>query len=616
MSSTRQSTEPLQKNSNQSEMKINPNEIIRDCALQLSTSVDHSSANTNFSLTAKDQSNEKDSIDSLQQSLEKVKESKDDSNSIFDEIIKHIKSKEKDSIDLLQQSLEKAKARNIDLSLPLPNHINDFTLLDYNCEYNDIYLGFTKRELLYKYGASRMKSDWGKSFEYSRILESNSQDYYYYGNRANDYERCTKSGVEDFDRKWFFGGASKEEKLLMVEDSITLGVLKLVGIECITKHKSLGVKTLQVFSEVPGAKEFADLHTASARKAEVINAIICACESSSIDSVDDLKNALDEAKKYKISLGSIDANYDWELSISEDLLKNNRLYIVKKIKLMKEHGIPIKSKQIRSNWEPLTMISQKKQFAIFDELLPLLDVNETDRYGRTILFDFVDSLIDTVSKSGFLLNMYGIEKLEESYNRNIKNIVLLIKHGAKNIKNKNGESVIDVVLANVRFSPVGYGIKITDFFLENLDLSEEEKALLKNKKQSLNDTQIAATKSNTKVAQTTSEKSTSSSSNTSSLSSTSSVSITNSFSSTNSILRYSTFSTPRTIANDKRFTKSNKSGILYEATSYGYITDEELKSYGFKEGQWERRKDGIDNIVIIKELKDNSLQNTTKPTKA
>ncbi|HAU0015454.1 TPA: hypothetical protein JBE54_08675, partial [Legionella pneumophila] len=58
----------------------------------------------------------------------------------------------------------------------------------------------------------------------------------------------------------------------------------------------------------------------------------------------------------------------------------------------------------------------------------------------------------------------------------------------------------------------------------------------------------------------------------------------------------------KSVDTDKRFTKSTKPGILYEARSYGKIEDDTLKSYGFTEGQWERQKEGIENIVIIKKL--------------
>lgn len=56
------------------------------------------------------------------------------------------------------------------------------------------------------------------------------------------------------------------------------------------------------------------------------------------------------------------------------------------------------------------------------------------------------------------------------------------------------------------------------------------------------------------------------------------------------------------INSDRRFTKSQEPGILYIAKSYGYLEDEILEGYGFKKGQWERSKEGIDNIVIIKAL--------------
>ncbi|HAT1775279.1 TPA: lpg0172 family Dot/Icm T4SS effector [Legionella pneumophila] len=58
----------------------------------------------------------------------------------------------------------------------------------------------------------------------------------------------------------------------------------------------------------------------------------------------------------------------------------------------------------------------------------------------------------------------------------------------------------------------------------------------------------------------------------------------------------------KSVDTDKRFTKSTKPGILYEARSYGKIEDDTLKSYGFTDGQWERQKEGIENIVIIKKL--------------
>lgn len=64
----------------------------------------------------------------------------------------------------------------------------------------------------------------------------------------------------------------------------------------------------------------------------------------------------------------------------------------------------------------------------------------------------------------------------------------------------------------------------------------------------------------------------------------------------------SSFFSKSKIEQDKRFTKSSKLGVLYEASSYTYIDDEELKQYGFKQGQWVRRKEGIYNIVIILDL--------------
>ncbi|KTC83525.1 hypothetical protein [Legionella cincinnatiensis] len=71
-----------------------------------------------------------------------------------------------------------------------------------------------------------------------------------------------------------------------------------------------------------------------------------------------------------------------------------------------------------------------------------------------------------------------------------------------------------------------------------------------------------------------------------------------------SVVNHSFFSL-KNIDTDKRFIKSTKPGILYEASSYGRIDDETLKSYGFVEGQWERHTQGIDHIVIIKKLNDN-----------
>lgn len=67
----------------------------------------------------------------------------------------------------------------------------------------------------------------------------------------------------------------------------------------------------------------------------------------------------------------------------------------------------------------------------------------------------------------------------------------------------------------------------------------------------------------------------------------------------------------RDVSRDKRFTKSQKPGILYEASSYSYIDDETLIGYGFKERQWERSKKRYDNIVTIKTL-DESVDSLTK----
>lgn len=67
-----------------------------------------------------------------------------------------------------------------------------------------------------------------------------------------------------------------------------------------------------------------------------------------------------------------------------------------------------------------------------------------------------------------------------------------------------------------------------------------------------------------------------------------------------SLLNSSLF-TP-SLENDKRFTKSTIPGVLYEAFSAVYITDEELKQYGFKMEQIERKREGLGYIVVIKEL--------------
>lgn len=61
---------------------------------------------------------------------------------------------------------------------------------------------------------------------------------------------------------------------------------------------------------------------------------------------------------------------------------------------------------------------------------------------------------------------------------------------------------------------------------------------------------------------------------------------------------------------DKRFIKSEKPGLLYKAESYSYIEDETLIKYGFKKDQWVRSKEGIYNIVFIKELASSQKQET------
>lgn len=54
------------------------------------------------------------------------------------------------------------------------------------------------------------------------------------------------------------------------------------------------------------------------------------------------------------------------------------------------------------------------------------------------------------------------------------------------------------------------------------------------------------------------------------------------------------------IASDKRFKKSNQHGVLFESSSYSLISDDDLIAYGAK--RWDRKKDGIDNIVLILEM--------------
>lgn len=53
---------------------------------------------------------------------------------------------------------------------------------------------------------------------------------------------------------------------------------------------------------------------------------------------------------------------------------------------------------------------------------------------------------------------------------------------------------------------------------------------------------------------------------------------------------------------DKRFKKSTQDGVLFEAASYGMVTDDELRSYGAT--KWSRKKDGFDNVVLVLEMTD------------
>lgn len=59
----------------------------------------------------------------------------------------------------------------------------------------------------------------------------------------------------------------------------------------------------------------------------------------------------------------------------------------------------------------------------------------------------------------------------------------------------------------------------------------------------------------------------------------------------------------KNIESDKRFKKSKQDGVIFESSSYGLVSDDDLIAYGAK--RWDRRKDGIDNIVLILEMENN-----------
>jgi hypothetical protein len=52
--------------------------------------------------------------------------------------------------------------------------------------------------------------------------------------------------------------------------------------------------------------------------------------------------------------------------------------------------------------------------------------------------------------------------------------------------------------------------------------------------------------------------------------------------------------------NDKRFKKSTQPGVLFEAISYGFISDKQLEEYGIT--KWAREKNGIDYVVFVLEM--------------
>lgn len=51
---------------------------------------------------------------------------------------------------------------------------------------------------------------------------------------------------------------------------------------------------------------------------------------------------------------------------------------------------------------------------------------------------------------------------------------------------------------------------------------------------------------------------------------------------------------------DKRFKRSQKEGVLFEASAYVEISDEQLRQYGIKE--WTREERGIKHIVLVLEM--------------
>lgn len=55
------------------------------------------------------------------------------------------------------------------------------------------------------------------------------------------------------------------------------------------------------------------------------------------------------------------------------------------------------------------------------------------------------------------------------------------------------------------------------------------------------------------------------------------------------------------ILRDARFSKSDRPGVLYEANSLDYISDETLIGYGFEEGRWARFQEGGRHIVYVLE---------------
>ncbi|MDX1900773.1 MAG: hypothetical protein SFW66_02055 [Gammaproteobacteria bacterium] len=181
-----------------------------------------------------------------------------ENDAIIREIIENIKSSDKNSVEQLSAALRMAQARQINLENVTAPGYSYFSapvsLIEYSCQH---MATFQKTQLLYQYGASSMKSKWGREYEYNKALTNRRiSDYHYYGNDYDDRVKCIDEAVESFAHIWTMG-AEKFEKSLMVSDAHKVGLLERTCKASVDRYQSMSAEIINEFAEIPESKDLA-----------------------------------------------------------------------------------------------------------------------------------------------------------------------------------------------------------------------------------------------------------------------------------------------------------------------------------------------------------------------